>query len=116
MNKLAQESLAVATAIAEGSADGPDAGIVAAGAGALGGAWGSLIALAIVGIFGLGDDFIGQNATLLFSTPADVVTPKAIGQFRGMSYNTEFTIGGDTEGKYTLYFDILVVETIKKKV
>jgi hypothetical protein len=107
--KLSKEAASVAGAL-EGAADGPAAGTIATAGGALAGAWGALIAVAIVAIFGMGDDFIGQNATTLFLSGEEPTTPANIGKFQDMDYNKKVMIDGGDEGKYELYFHVLVRE------
>lgn len=109
MVKLSKEAAALAGAL-EGAADGPAAGTIAAAGGALAGAWGAVIAVAIVAIFGMGDDYIGQNVTTLFLSGEEPTTPANIGKFQDMDYNKKVMVDGGDEGKYELYFHVLVRE------
>jgi hypothetical protein len=106
--ELSNEAGAVAGA-AE-AADGPAAGAFAAAGNALDGPLGSVIAIAIVGIFGLGDDYIGQSSKILFMRPDEVKTPPKIGKFQGNDYNVAIIVDGKGEGKYELYFDVQVFD------
>ena len=92
----------------EGTADGPDPGTVAAAGGALSGAWGSLIALGVVAILGLGDDFIGQNAQTLFVEGFEPETPETIAHLSGTPYNVNISVNSDNDGRYDLYFFVRV--------
>jgi hypothetical protein len=103
---LSQQASSLASAAS--AADGPGVG-VAAGAGTVGaiagGPLGALVAAAIVEVLGLGDDFVGQNADILFLHPDDVGTPPIRGKFQGkLDFNSEIVVGGGEEGKYTLFF------------
>jgi hypothetical protein len=106
--KLSKEAAAVAGAI-EGSADGPAAGAIGTAGGALGGAWGAVLALLVVEIFGLGDDYVAQNATKLFLDGTMPTTPPNLGTFLDSPYNAKVRVENkDGEGKYELYFHVLV--------
>jgi hypothetical protein len=93
------------------AADGPGVGL-AAGAATVGGIaagpLGALAAAGIVSVLGLGDDFVGQSASLLFARQEDVGTPPKQGQFQGNDFNHKININGDEEGEYDLFFDVLV--------
>ena len=116
MIKLSQQaqSLASAADAADGPGIGPGAAAGTVGAIA-GGPIGALIAAGIVSALDLGDDFVGQAATLLFARPEDVGTPPTQGQFhpegldQGMAFNRKINVDGGDEGVYDLFFDILVV-------
>jgi len=75
-----------------------------------------VIAVAIVGIFGMGDDYVGQNVTTLFAGGGAPTTPPILGKFQGMDYNARIMVDGGDEGKYELYFHILVQEVTKTPV
>ena len=107
--KLSQEvgSLASAAAAADGPGVGPAAAAGTVGAIA-GGPLGALAAAGIVSILGLGDDFVGQAAMVLFELQDDVGMPPNQGQFQGNDFNRKITINGDDEGEYELFFDVVV--------
>ena len=108
MVKLSKEAAAVAGAM-EGAADGPAAGAIGTAGGALGGAWGAVLALLVVEIFGMGDDYIAQNATTLFVDGGIPTTPPDLGTFNGSAYNAKVRVANnDGERKYELYFHVLV--------
>jgi hypothetical protein len=69
-----------------------------------------VIAVAIVAIFGMGDDYIGQNVAALFLSGDEPTTPANIGKFQDMDYNRKVMVDGGDEGKYELYFHVLVRE------
>jgi hypothetical protein len=102
------QSLASAADAADGPGIGPAAGAGTIGAIA-GGPLGALVAAGIVSVLGLGDDFVGQAAKLLFSRPEDVGTPPKLGDFQDMPFNQRIHIDGGDEGIYDLYFDVLVL-------
>jgi hypothetical protein len=105
--KLSQEGAAAAGAI-EGNPDGPAAGAIGATGGALGGAWGTVLALLVVEVFGMGDDYIAQNATKLFVDGGVPTTPPDLGSFLGDPYNAKVRVAQEGEGEYELYFHVLV--------
>jgi hypothetical protein len=107
--KLSQEvgSLASAAAAADGPGVGPAAAAGTVGAIA-GGPLGALAAAGIVSILGLGDDFVGQAAMVLFELQDDVGMPPNQGQFQGNDFNRKITINGDDEGEYELFFNVVV--------
>jgi hypothetical protein len=116
MVKLAQQAQSFAAAAGAGAADGPGVGPSAAAgaAGLLAGPLGAMAAVGIVSLFGLGDDFIGQDVALVFQRPDDVSTPPPLGEFRGNSFNKKLDInGGDAGGRHELFFDVQVVEQPK---
>jgi hypothetical protein len=108
--ELAQAVQSLAAADAASAADGPGIG-PAVGAGAVGafaGPLGALLAVAIVELLGLDDDYIGQGAELLFARTDDLGTedPPRKGSFQGKDYNAVIDINGGGEGHYQLFFDI----------
>ena len=97
----------------EDAADSP-AGDAAVAGGALSGAWGALLAFAIVEVFGMGDDFIAQGLKNVFTPPPNVPeTPPNLGTFQGDPYNVSIVLDGEDE-KYTLYFQVTVQTKITK--
>lgn len=121
--KLSQQAQSLASsgadAAAADAADGPGIGVGAA-AGTIGaiaaGPLGALVASAIVSVFGLGDDFVGQNAAQLFMSPDNVGTPPTLGQFQGTDFHSKITVGGNDEGAYDLFFNVLVKKVEVAKV
>lgn len=111
MVKLSKAAAASAADF-EGAADGPAAstfGTAGGVGGLLAGAWGAVIAMAIVAIFGMGDDYIAQNVTTLFLDGVEPTTPPIISNFQEtLPYNAKVMIDGGDEGKYELYFHVLV--------
>jgi hypothetical protein len=118
MVKLAQaaQSLLAATEAAD-AADGPGIGPAAGAAGAAGtlsGPVGAVIAGAIVTAMDLGDDHIGHAGASFFTRAYDIgdepIQPKKLGDFPGMQdgYNAVIDIDGKDEGKYQLYFEVVV--------
>jgi hypothetical protein len=107
--ELAKAAQSIAGASGAGEASGPGIGpSVAAGVvGALGGPLGTLLAVGIVQMLGLGDDYIGQGSRTLFTEPELIgVTPPRQGSFQGQDYNVMIEINGGAEGHYQLFFFI----------
>ncbi len=108
--ELSKSGQSAAAAAMADAADGPGIGPTAV-AGAIGavfaGPWGALLTGAIVEVFGLGDDFIGQGSQTLFARPELVgKEPDKLGSFMGQDYNVIIDIDGGEEGHYQLYFDV----------
>ena len=110
--ELAKVAQSTASGSGADAADGPGIGPAAtAGAvGLLAGPLGSLLAVGIVSVLGLGDDWIGQGVVLAFTRPEQGGTPQQQGMFQNNPYNAKIDINGGSEGHYELYFDIHVVE------
>jgi hypothetical protein len=110
MVELAQQAQSAAAASGADAADGPGIGTTAAAgaAGLLAGPLGSLLAIGVVQVLGLGDDFVGQDVALAFTRADNTTTPPSLGQFRGNSFNAKTDIDGGDEGHYELFFDIAV--------
>ena len=64
---------------------------------------GALAAAGTASVLGLGDDFVGQSASLLFARQEGCWygTPKQ-GQFQGNHFNHKININGDEEAEYDL--------------
>jgi hypothetical protein len=107
--KISQEvaKLASAADAADGAGAGPTAGGATIG-GIIGGPLGALAAAGVVALLGLGDDFVGQDAAVLFVHSDDVGNPEVQGQFRGADFNKKISVDGDSEGAYDLFFDVRV--------
>lgn len=101
------QTLASGAAAADGAGVGPAAAAGAVGAIA-GGPIGAAIAVGIVEAFGLDDDFVGQSASILFALTEDVGTPAEQGEFGTTKFNHRIVVDGGDEGKYELFFDVLV--------
>ena len=117
--KLAQQAQSIAAASGADAADGPGLGPAGAAGGLAGivaGPLGALVAVGVVTLLDLGDDFIGQDATFVFSRPENALTPDKLGDFRGMPFNARADVDGGKEGHYELFFDISVVENDPKSV
>jgi hypothetical protein len=110
--ELAQQAQSIAAASGADAADGAGIGpSAAAGAvGLLAGPVGALLAIGLVEVLGLGDDYIGQSALLAFTRPENGGTPPELGRFQGQAYNGRVEIDGRGEGHYELFFDVHVVE------
>ncbi len=109
MVELARAAQSIAGASGAEAADGPGVGPTAtAGAvGALAGPLGSLLAVGIVQLLGLGDDYIGQDSQVLYAKPELVgQDPPRLGSYRGQDYNVMLDIDGRGEGHYQLFFAV----------
>lgn len=105
--EVVQQAQSLIAASASGAADGPGIGTAAAAstaAGLISGPIGALLAGAIVSLFGLGDDYVGQDVAMLFQNPDSVGNRKAIGKFRDNDFNVRIAIDGHDEGSYELFF------------
>jgi hypothetical protein len=110
--ELAKEGEKLAGASGADSASGAGIGPAAGAAtlsGIIAGPFGALAAAGIVSALGLGDDFVGQNATLAFQRPENVTTPPDQGTFQGNPFNAKIEIDGGDEGHYELFFALLVL-------
>jgi hypothetical protein len=110
--ELAKEGEKLAGASGADSASGAGIGPTAGAAtlsGIVAGPFGALAAAGIVSLLGLGDDFVGQNATLAFQRPENVTTPPDLGTFQGNPFNAKVDIDGGDEGHYELFFSIFVL-------
>ncbi|MER8973206.1 MULTISPECIES: hypothetical protein [unclassified Mesorhizobium] len=112
MVELAQAAQSIASGSGADAADGPGIGPAAtAGAvGLLAGPLGALLAVGVVSVLGLGDDWIGQGVALAFTRPEQAKTPPPLGTFQGNPFNAKIDINGGPEGHYELFFDIHVKE------
>jgi len=104
---LSQQAGTLASGAA--AADGPGVGPAAA-AGTVGGIAagpiGALVAAGLVTALGLGDDFVGQSASSLFSRSEDVGTKPTIDKFQNNDFNHQIHVDGGDNGVYEFFFDI----------
>lgn len=104
------EKLASGADSASGAGVGPAAGAGTL-AGIAAGPFGALIAVGIVSVLDLGDDFIGQDVALAFQRAEQVTDPPSQGTFRGNPFNAHVDIDGGDEGHYELFFDVHLTTT-----
>lgn len=111
--EVVQQAQSLIAASAAGAADGPGVGTAAAAgavASIISGPIGGILATSAVALLDLGDDFIGQDAALLFQRPEEVGTRNPIGTFKGKPFNERIAIDGGDEGSYELFFDVVVTD------
>lgn len=75
----------------------------------LGGPMGALIARGVVAGLDLADDYVGQDGVTLFSKENGYADPPFKGQFLEEHWTHKLFIDGGDEGKYDVYFRVLIV-------
>ena len=93
-----------------GGANAKDLNLYSTIAGAVvGGPLGALVARGLVGGLDLADDYIKQDGVTLFSKETGYRDPPIKGQFWDENWTHKLYLDGGDEGKYDLYFRVLIV-------